>query len=141
MADIWELARSLGAKIIFFKPTNEINKDGMYYRKVSTVCLNDSVSSMRQENVLLHETGHSVYGHEHYSCHSKGWSAKQEKQADEYMIHQRADEWLAQYDWEPETIDYEAFLTYYELDKNLYNLVVIVFNEILIHNHLDNYIV
>lgn len=130
MSDIWDLARGLGAKIVFFKPDGEVMKDGMYYRKVSTVCLNDTVSSVRQENVLLHETGHNFFGHEHYSCHSKGWSAKQERQADKYMIHQRADEWLSQFDWEPERIDYFAFLDCYELDHSYYRLAESVFEEI-----------
>ena len=139
MADIWDLARSLGAKIVFFKPDDNISKDGMYYREISTVCLNDCASRIRQENVLLHETGHSFYGHTHYKCHSKGWSSKQEKQADKYMIKQRADEWLAGYDWEPEFIDFEAFIKHFELEKHMYDLVVEVFESILGHNKLSNH--
>ncbi|MEY8514520.1 ImmA/IrrE family metallo-endopeptidase [Lactococcus taiwanensis] len=134
MSDIWDLARELGAKIVFFKPDGNVTKDGMYYRDISTVCLNALVSEKRQENVLLHETGHSYYGHQHYSCHAKGWSARQERQANEYMIHQRAEEWLAQYDWEPQYIDYSAFLEYFELDRKHYSLAEEVFTEILVGN-------
>lgn len=131
MSDIWELARQLGAKVVFFKPNEEITKDGMYYRELDTVCLNDTVSTIRQENVLLHEIGHLYYGHEHFQCHSKGWSFKQERQADEYLILHRAEQWLADYDWEPQSIDYDAFMEYFELEKSLYNSVVKVFNNIL----------
>lgn len=131
MSDIWELARQLGAKVVFFKPNEEITKDGMYYRELDTVCLNDTVSTIRQENVLLHEIGHSFYGHEHFQCHSKGWSFKQERQADEYLILHRAEQWLAEYDWEPQSIDYDSFMEYFELEKSLYNSVVKVFNNIL----------
>lgn len=77
----------------------------------------------------------------HYKCHSKGWSSKQEKQADKYMIKQRADEWLAGYDWEPEFIDFEAFIKHFELDKKMYDLVVEVFESILGHNQLNNHFI
>lgn len=131
MSDIWDLARQLGAKIIFFKPNEEITKDGMYYKDLDTVCLNDTVSTMRQENVLLHEIGHSFYGHEHFQCHSKGRSFKQEKQAEEYVLHYRAEQWLAAYDWEPHCINYRAFMEHFELASYLYNSVVKIFKEIL----------
>lgn len=139
MSDIWDLASQLGAKIIFFKPNKEITKDGMYYRELDTVCLNDTVSSKRQENVLLHEIGHSFHGHKHYKCHSIGWSFRQERQADEYMIQYRADQWLSEYDWEPEFIDYKAFMDYFEIDNHLYDLVVEVFSKILSHSQLGSY--
>ncbi len=139
MSDIWDLARGLGADIVFFKPSDNINKDGMYYRKLSTICLNDNVSTVRQENVLLHETGHSFYKHDHYDCHSLGWSYKQERQANEYMIHYRADQWLSEYDWEPEYVDYEAFMEHFEIDRRLYDLVAEVFSEIINHAQLDSY--
>lgn len=139
MSDIWDLARILGANIVFFKPNEEITKDGMYYKELDIVCLNDDVSLIRQENVLLHEIGHSFYGHKHFQCHSKGWSFKQEKQAEEYMIHYRAEQWLADYDWEPQFINYRAFMDYFELDSYLYNSVAKIFKEILHSKTCNNY--
>lgn len=130
MSDIWDLARQLGAKIIFFKPNDEITKDGMYYKNLDTVCLNDTVSEIRQENVLLHEIGHLYYGHEHFQCHSKGWSFRQENQAEEYVIRYRAEQWLAEYDWEPQCINYRAFMEHFELASSLYHSVVKIFKEI-----------
>ncbi|MFK5291830.1 zinc peptidase, partial [Lactococcus lactis] len=56
---------------------------------------------------------------------------RQEREADRYMIEHRADEWLAQFDWEPDVIDYDKFIEYFELEKSHYGLVVEVFDEII----------
>ncbi len=55
------------------------------------------------------------------------------------MIQYRADQWLSEYDWEPEFIDYKAFMDYFEIDNHLYNLVVEVFSKILSHSQLASY--
>lgn len=133
MSDVWGLANELGAKIIFFKPNIFTNKDGVYYKEISTICLNDCASSIRQGNVLLHEIGHCYCGHLHFESHSKGFSCKQEYEADCYMIRYRADEWLAQYDWEPEQIDIYAFLDYFELERRHYDTSFKIFRELLGH--------
>ena len=54
------------------------------------------------QNILLHEIGHVSFGHRHLDCRSSGWDRRQEREADRYMIEHRADEWLAQFDWEPD---------------------------------------
>ncbi|MFK4899207.1 hypothetical protein ACI1S7_10365 [Lactococcus petauri] len=50
------------------------------------------------------------------------------------MIEKRADQWLATYDWEPQFIDYHAFMEHFEIGKWFYNLVV---DEILGYSQLD----
>lgn len=55
------------------------------------------------------------------------------------MIEQRADQWLSTYNWETDTIDYDSFLDYYELDYDLYDLAHEVFEHLLGWNHWDEY--
>lgn len=55
------------------------------------------------------------------------------------MIEHRADEWLAQFDWEPDVIDYDKFIEYFELEKRHYGLVVEVFDEIISQPQLDSH--
>ncbi len=138
MADIWGLARELGADIIFFKPDKKTNKDGIYYKDFSLICLNDCVSAIRQCNALLHELGHCFCEHQYFSCHSSGYSYKQEHEADCYMIRYRADEWLSQFNWEPEQIDIHAFLDYFELSHKYYDTAFEIFKELL-GNRAVNY--
>lgn len=79
MSDIWELSTQLGAAILFYVPDESINKKGMYHRDLGLGCLDDTLSKKKQENFLLHELGHNYYNHIHFSCHTFGYSSKQEK--------------------------------------------------------------
>ncbi|MGX7010977.1 hypothetical protein [Lactococcus cremoris] len=55
------------------------------------------------------------------------------------MIEHRADEWLAQFDWEPDVIDYDKFIEHFELEKRHYGLIVEVFDEIIGQPQLDSH--
>lgn len=129
--DVWKLSRELGADVVFFTPDEVTHKDGMYYKELNLICLNVLSSERRQENVLYHEIGHHAYEHQHFDINSRCYSIKQEAEANKYMIQQRADEWLSAYDWEPEYIDIDRFLTYFEIDERLYDLAEDVFHDIL----------
>ncbi|WP_374284147.1 ImmA/IrrE family metallo-endopeptidase [Lactococcus sp.] len=129
--NVWKLARELGADVVFFTPNEVTKKDGMYYKELNLICLNTLSSTKRQENVLYHEIGHHAYGHQHFDINSKSYSIKQEAEANRYMVKQRADEWLSAYDWEPEYIDIDSFLNFFEIDDRLYYLAEDVFHDIL----------
>lgn len=135
MGIIRELLLEIGAKIRYFDPFEFPNlKDGMKFSIRSIIYIFVSIrnSEMGTQNVLLHEIGHGFFGHNHLSCRCPGWDRKQERQADRYMIEYRADEWLSAFDWEPEVIDYDAFLEYFELERRHRDLAIEVFDSILV---------
>lgn len=141
MSVIKELLLGLSVKIKYYNPSDYPHlKDGMKFniRGITYIFIDIFNSEMVTQNILLHEMGHVSFGHRHLDCRSSGWDRRQEKEADRYMIEYRADEWLAQFDWEPDVIDYEAFIEHFELEKRHYGLVVEVFNEIISHAQLDS---
>ncbi|WP_242327799.1 zinc peptidase [Lactococcus lactis] len=103
------------------------------------IFIKESNSYIKKQNILLHEQGHCYYGHTHLNCHSFGWSNHQEHEADMYMLEQRIDEWLSQYDWFPDIIDVYAFLDYFELDYRHYNDAYNLFKHIISHNTSDTF--
>lgn len=142
MSLISELTSQLDARIIYFdKDLHNLYRDGMTqtFLKQNYIFISNDNSEKQTENILLHEIGHVFYKHRHIDLHSWGWNNRQEAEANKYMIEQRADEWLAQYDWEPEKIDYNAFLDYFELDHCFYRLTEKVFEELNNYNHLEAY--
>lgn len=141
MSIIKELLLGLSVKIKYYNPSDYPHlKDGMKFniRGITYIFIDIFNSEMVTQNILLHEMGHVSFGHRHLDCRSSGWDRKQEREADRYMIEYRADEWLAQFDWEPEVIDYDAFIEHFELEKRHYGLAVDVFNEIMGHTQLDS---
>ncbi|WP_282798559.1 zinc peptidase [Lactococcus lactis] len=141
MSVIKELLLGLSVKIKYYDPSDYPHlKDGMKFniRGLTYIFIDIFNSEMVTQNILLHEMGHVSFGHRHLDCRSSGWDRKQEREADRYMIEYRADEWLAQFDWEPDIIDYDAFIEHFELEKRHYGLVVEVFNEIISHAQLDS---
>ena len=141
MSVIKELLLGLSVKIKYYNPSDYPHlKDGMKFniRGITYIFIDIFNSEMVTQNILLHEMGHVSFGHRHLDCRSSVWDRKQEREADRYMIEYRADEWLAQFDWEPDVIDYEAFIEHFELEKRHYGLVVEVFNEIISHAQLDS---
>ncbi|MCT1193299.1 ImmA/IrrE family metallo-endopeptidase [Lactococcus lactis] len=142
MSLISELTTQLDARIIYFdKDLHNLYRDGMMqtFLKQNYIFISNDNSEIQTENILLHEIGHVFHKHRHIDLHSWGWNNRQESEANKYMIEQRADEWLAQYDWEPEKIDYDAFLDYFELDHCFYRLTEKVFEELSNYNHLEAY--
>ncbi|MBK5077359.1 ImmA/IrrE family metallo-endopeptidase [Lactococcus lactis] len=142
MSLISELTIQLDARIIYFdKEFHNLYRDGMMqtFLEQNYIFISNDNSEIQTENILLHEIGHVYHNHRHVDLHSWGWNNRQEAEANKYMIEQRADQWLAQYDWEPEKIDYEAFLNYFELDHCYYRLAEKVFEEINNYNHLGAY--
>lgn len=141
MPVIKELLLGLSVKIKYYNPYDYPHlKDGMKFniRGITYIFIDIFNTEMVTQNILLHEMGHVSFGHRHLDCRSSGWDRKQEREADRYMIEYRADEWLAQFDWEPEVIDYDAFIEHFELEKRHYGLVVEVFNEIISHAQLNS---
>ena len=137
-----ELACQLNARIVYFdKKINNLFRDGMIQQLLDKnyIFISTDNSEKQCENILLHELGHIYYEHKHYEMHSWGWSNRQEYEANHYMIKQRADQWLAQYDWEPQVIDIEAFLDYFELEHCHFSIAEIVFHELLSYNKLGAY--
>ena len=137
---IHELSLEVGATIKYFnKEESQFLRDGMKFtvNGEDYLLASDDNSETQTENIMYHEIGHSFYGHKHHDCYAFSLRSKQEKEAHKYMIEQRADQWLATYDWEPRFIDYDAFMKHFEIDNRLYNLVVDVFDEILGNSQSD----
>lgn len=142
MSVIKELLLGLSVKIKYYNTSDYPHlKDGMKFniRGLTYIFIDIFNSEMVTQNILLHEMGHVSFGHRHLDCRCSGWDRKQEREADRYMIEYRADEWLAQFDWEPDIIDYDAFIEHFELEKRHYGLVVEVFDEMIGHAQLDSY--
>lgn len=141
MSLIRDLLLELSAVIKYYDPADFPNlKDGMKFtiRGVTYIFVSINNSDMETQNILLHELGHVYFGHIHLNCRASGWDRKQEKEADRYMLEYRAEEWLSQFNWEPEVIDYDAFIEYFELEKRHYNLIVEIFDEMIDHPQLNS---
>ncbi|MCW2281373.1 zinc peptidase [Lactococcus lactis] len=129
-----DISLEIEATIIYFdKEEYKFLRDGMKVtsRGQNFIFIEITNSSKQTGNILLHEQGHCYYGHTHLSCHSWGWSNKQEHEANMYMIEQRAEEWLSDYDWLPTSVDIEAFLKHFELEHKHYNDAYNIFKRIL----------
>lgn len=142
MSVIKELLSELALKIKYYNPSDYPHlKDGMKFniRGTTYIFIDIFNSEKVTQNILLHEIGHVSFGHRHLDCRSSGWDRRQEREADRYMIEHRADEWLAQFDWEPNVIDYDKFIEHFELENRNYELIVEVFDEIIgqsqLHSH------
>lgn len=127
---IKQLLLELDSKIKFYNPEAHPSiKDGMKLsvRGEDYIFISTENSEKKIQNILLHELGHISLGHIHLDCRFQGWDRKQERDADRYMIEYRVDEWLAQYDWEPNYVDYDAFMNHFEIEYRHKDLVIEIF--------------
>ncbi|WKG35922.1 ImmA/IrrE family metallo-endopeptidase [Lactococcus lactis] len=126
MNKLSELSHELGAEIAYFSPSeNDIDLEteikGLYFPEDDIIYIRDDLSTIEQENVILHELGHCHCGHIHYSCHSRMYGSKQEAEADYYMIIYRFNDWLLSWDFapDPNEINITQFMSAYKFSKKL----------------------
>lgn len=129
MGKLRELSRELGAEIIYFNAIEngvELESDtkGVYLPDDNVIYIRDDLTVYEQENVILHELGHCYYGHVHYDCHSKGYSSKQEAEANSYMVAYRFKEWLLTWDFAPlpEELSVQRFMNAYHFEYKVEHL-------------------
>ncbi|QSQ99574.1 hypothetical protein J0J34_05660 [Lactococcus garvieae] len=129
MSKLRELSRELGAEIIYFIPSeNDValidDIKGLYLPEYDIIYIRDDLTIIEQENVILHELGHCYCGHVHYDCHSKGYSSKQESEANSYMVAYRFKEWLLTWDFAPlpEELSVQRFMNAYHFEYKVEHL-------------------
>lgn len=140
MGKLRQLSRELGAEIIYFEKVEleleidiELEDDvkGIYLQKHNIIYIREDLTIHEQENVILHELGHCFYGHVHYGCHTKGYSMRQESEANYFMVKYQFRQWILTWDFapEPEELNLNQFKIAYGFKSNLNRLCEKVFEQ------------
>lgn len=130
MGKLKEYADELGCRVIYISDDgSQLIKGGLYFREAKVMYVNDRLSSVKTENVILHECGHAYFEHFQYDCSYN--SSFQEAQANQYMVERRFKDWLSYWDFdpEPEELSVERFMKAYEFESNLEWICEKVINE------------
>ncbi|WEV60885.1 ImmA/IrrE family metallo-endopeptidase [Streptococcaceae bacterium ESL0729] len=109
----------LGIQIIY---SDRIKEDGVYIPKVNLIVINSNLEDVDAKNALLHELGHYLNKHFETRLSAPALHIKNEAEADRYWIECRVKEFLSYYDYPPEEIDVNRFLTVYKIKPRYYDM-------------------
>lgn len=126
--DIKEKLKELGLKIEY---TYDIEVHGFYLPESNTIYINDYLMGEERENAILHELGHFINKHQSTSFSAPAVHIKHEAEADKYWITERVKEFLSLYDYPPEEVDINRFLTIYSIKSCYYDVAEELFKEYL----------
>ncbi|MDR0299740.1 MAG: ImmA/IrrE family metallo-endopeptidase [Streptococcaceae bacterium] len=123
------LERELEAEGISVVSGHGMDKDGLYLPDAKIIFINDSLDDIDRKNTILHELGHLINSHESLECEAPSLASKRELKADRYMIQARIEEYLADFDNQPDVVNIDNFLKAYHLQTRYSDLVIQLFHE------------
>lgn len=113
MDNVEELLKENGIDV---EITN-IGSNGFYLPSVKTIFINQNLTEMDQNKVLLHESRHALDHHELIALYSKTvFHSKMEDEANRFMIEVLLQDYMNLFVLSVDQINYMKFMDFYGID-------------------------